>query len=279
MFKLLRKKIGIIGYGNMGSAIAERIKHKYHVFVFDKDKNKIQNLPGIIAADNIKDFMDKIDVVIIAVKPQDFDSVLSEIKNCIGNKLIISIAAGIKTECIEKKLGKIRVIRVMPNLPDMFGKGVNCLCKGGLATDKDLNIAQKLFKLLGSIFIFNEDMMNTVTGVSGSGPGFVFDFLEKENMDYHHISKEKIRDFSVDFKKAAELVGLSKKDASRIVDDTIAGSLVTISAMNVAPAVLREKVASKGGTTEAGLEVLRAGGSLEQAVRAAVRRAEELSFL
>lgn len=277
MFKNFRKKIGIIGFGNMGSAIGERLKSKYWIWVFDKDGNKTANIKNINVADNTLDLINKVEVVILAVKPQDFDVALNEIKDCIKGKLIISIAAGIKTGYIERKLGGVRVIRAMPNLPAMIGKGANCISGGSLATDKDLAIALKLFKLLGTTFIFDEGMMDAVTAVSGSGPGYLYDFLERENIDYRHIPQEKISRFSIDFKEAAESVGLSKKDASKLVDITIRGSLATISATDAIPAMLRDKVASKGGTTEAGLNVLHEGGSLAEAVKKAAERAKELS--
>lgn len=261
----------------MGSAIAERIKSGYQVFVFDKDKEKTKDLRSIQVAENLISLVEYSDVVILAIKPQDFDVVLNEIKDYVKNRLIISIAAGITTGYIEKIVGKIRAIRVMPNLPAMIGEGANCICKGSLATNKDLGIALKLFKFLGITFIFNEDKMDVVTAVSGSGPGYFYDFLEREKIDYRHIPEKKIRSFSVDFKEAAELAGLNKKDASKLVDVTIRGSLATISATDTIPATLRDKVASKGGTTEAGLNVLRKGGTLIQAVEAAKKKAEELS--
>jgi pyrroline-5-carboxylate reductase len=277
MFKFLRKKIGIIGYGNMGSAIAGRIKARYRVWVFDKDKEKTRGLEGINLPQDITGLVKQSDVVIIAVKPQDFDIVLDETKDYIKGKLIISIAAGIKTGYIEERLGRVRVIRAMPNLPAMIGEGANCICRGGLATTRDLAIALELFELLGTTFTFDEDKMDAVTAVSGSGPGYLYDFLHRENIDYRNIPQEKIRDFSVDFKQAAELVGLDKKDAGRLVDVTIRGSLAMLSATDEIPVVLRDKVASKGGTTEAGLNVLHGGGSLIEAVKKAAERAKELS--
>ncbi len=259
----------------MGSAIARRIKSEYRVWVFDKDTEKTKNLEGISLPQDISDLVKQSDVVIIAVKPQDFDVVLDEIKDYAKGKLIISIAAGIRTGYIEKKLGEARVIRAMPNLPAMIGEGANCISRGSLATNKDLAIALKLFKLLGTTFIFNEDNMDAVTAVSGSGPGYFYDFLHRENIDYRNIPQEKIRSFSVDFKQAAEVVGLSKKDAARLVDVTIRGSLDTLLATDEIPVVLRDRVASKGGTTEAGLNVLHGGGSLIDAVKKAAERAKD----
>lgn len=275
MFKLFREKIGIIGCGNMGSAIAERIKRKYRVYVFDKDKNKIQNLPGIAAVDNIKDLVNGADIVIIAVKPQDFNEALDEIKNIIKGKLAVSIAAGITTAQIEKSLGKVKVIRAMPNLPARVGQGISFLSKGRYASVRDLNIVLKLFRRLGVTFVQGEDMMSAATAVSGSGPGFWCNAVEnKPRSEWEEYSN---KFFIPELTLAAESVRFDKKLARLIAEHIVRGSLATVEAWDIEPAELKKQVASKGGTTEAGLERLYKGGTLEEAVRAAKERAEELS--
>lgn len=273
----MKKKIGIIGFGNMGSAIAERIKPKYEVLVFDKDKEKTKNLSKINVADNLISLISQVEVLILAVKPQDFDVLLNDMSNYVNGKLIISIAAGITTKYIEKRLGQARVIRVMPNLPIKIGKGMSCICRGESAKEDDSNFTEKLFKKIGKTLILSESMMNAATAVSGSGPGYFYDFLEREGIDYRHMPKDKIRDFSISFKEAAELVGFSKREANKLVDATIRGSLATIQAAEAIPATLRDRVASKGGTTQAGLNVLHSGGSLKDAVKAALKRAKEIT--
>lgn len=261
----------------MGSAIAERIKPKYAVSVFDKDKTKSVDLKEIRVAEDILGLIRNSEIIILAVKPQDFDIVLSEAKGYSSGKLIISIAAGITTEYIEEFLGGVRVIRVMPNMPAIIGKGISCICKGRFADRRDLFLAVNIFRRVGITFILEESMMNAATVISGSGPGYFYDFLERQGLDYRHMPKDKIRDFSISFREAAELVGFSKREANKLVDATIRGSLATIQATEAMPATLRDKVASKGGTTEAGLNVLRNGGSLKDAVKAALKRAEEIT--
>lgn len=271
----MAKNIGIIGFGNMGSSLAERIKSKYKLWVFDKDKDKIKNILDINVAENNVDLVNKVDTVILAVKPQDFDDVLGEIKNYVKNKLIISIAAGIATADIERFLGEVKVIRVMPNLPARVGQGTSFLSKGQYATDKDLNIALKLFRFLGITFVLNEDMMNAATAVSGSGPGF---WCHKvENMPRNEWKEYSNKFFIPELTLAAESVKFDKKLAHVLAENIVRGSLATVEAWHIEPAELKNQVASKGGTTEAGLEVLYKGGSLTQAVQAAVKRAEELS--
>lgn len=275
MLKFSKKKIGIIGCGNMGHAIAERIKRKYNVYVFDKDKNKIQNSSGINIADNAKDLVNKTEIIILAVKPQDFDSVLDEIKDNVQDKLIVSIAAGITAEYIEKILGMARVIRVMPNIGVIVGKGVSFICKGSFANENDLRLSRKLFNSVGNSFVILEDLMNAATAVGGSGPGFwgyLFDKQPKEEWD-----KYKIEHFIPELTSAGISVGFDKKMAKLTGALVTVGSYATVCALHIAPLELAKKVASKGGTTEAGLEELEKGGSLTDAVKAALKRAKELS--
>lgn len=275
MFKAFRKRIGIIGFGNMGAAIAQRIKNNYRVSVFDKDKEKTKNLIGIEVTNSIAELVKHSDALMLAVKPQDSGAVLGEIRDFIEAKLVISIAAGIATDDIEKELAQIRVIRAMPNLPAMFGEGVSCLCRGKFAAGKDLNFALKLFSYLGKAIVINESMMDAATAVSGSGPGFFFYGIEnKPKSEWRRYGSNV---FVPEFTAAAESVGFSKKDARFLACRVIEGSLLTVDVTGMLPSELKLKVASRGGTTEAGIEVLSKGGSLTDAVKAALRRAQELS--
>lgn len=275
MFNFLKKKVGIIGFGNMGSALAERARHRYLISVFDKDKSKIQYLSGIQATNSIADLVSKVDAVVLAVKPQDFDAVLDELKGKADDKLVISIAAGIATKYIEKTLGMIRVIRVMPNIGAIVGQGVSFICKGGFAKTQDLKLSVKLFNSVGRSFIFSEDLMNAATAVGGSGPGFwgyLFDKRPTNEWDEY-----KSNYFIPELTSAAISVGFDKKTAKSTAYFLTVASISAAEALHITPAELTKKVASKGGTTEAGLEVLGKGGSLTDAVQAAYRRAEELT--
>ena len=271
----MKIKIGIIGFGNMGQAIAERIKAKYKVWVFDKDKNKTKNIRGINVADNSIDLVNKVPTIILAVKPQDFDVVLNEINSHLNDQLIISIAAGITTTYIEKILGNLRVIRAMPNMPAKIGKGITCLCKGKFTSEGDLQFTKKLFDNLGETLVLKEDMMDAATAISGSGPGFWCEFIENKPEDEweSYSQNELIPQFS----SAAESIGFTKKEAGLLAKATVMGSLVTVQSSGEKPLKFKWSIASKGGTTEAALEVLHRGGTLVEAVKAALRRAKELS--
>lgn len=271
-------KIGIIGYGNMGQAIFERIKSRdLQIWVFDKDKNKIKDLKGINLAERNTDLANKVDTVILAVKPQDFDAVLREIKNYVKGKLIISIAAGIATTYIEKAVGSVRVIRVMPNITAKIGESVSCLCKGANASDEDLDFAQQLFYYLGTTKVIDEEMMNAATAICGSGPGYIFNFLESNSIDPNNIPEHTRCDIIRRLEKAARAVGFGREDAIFLAANTANASISLIKKTKLPASELTKQVASRGGTTEAALEVLRKGGTWEEAAKAALKRAEQLA--
>lgn len=273
----MKQVIGIIGYGNMGSAIAQRLKSEYQIWAFDQDKNKTKNLPDINIADNAIDLVNKVDAVILAVKPQDFDTVLMQIKEYIKAKLVISIAAGISTGYIENQLGKIRVIRVMPNLPVKIGKGMICLCRGDYSSKSDLDFTQRLFDYLGKTMLIEENLMNAATAISGSGPGYYFHTIELNLQDYKNNSKTFQDKFINKLIDAAKEVGFKDREAKFLAHWTVVYSDLLLQKTNLTPGQLRKQVTSKGGTTEAALTVLANGGLLVDAVKAAVKRAEELS--
>ncbi|MCM8771399.1 MAG: pyrroline-5-carboxylate reductase [Candidatus Omnitrophica bacterium] len=271
----MEKNLGIIGFGNMGQAIAERLRKKYKIFVFDKDKGKLKKIKGIrLAQDNI-DLVNKSEIIILAVKPQDFEGVLNEIKDYVKRKLLISIAAGITTQYIEKRLGKVRIIRTMPNLAIKIGKGLVCLCRGRYAKKKDLDFTKKLFSNLGKTLVMKEDLLDAVTAISGSGPGFFYDLIEGRPLKEINNYLENV--FVPTLALCAKAVGFNSQVSQTLAQSTARGSLAFLKKTRLSPAKLKKCVASAGGTTEAGLMVLHRGGSLIQAVRAALRRAGELS--
>ena len=272
------KNIGIIGFGNMGQAIAERIKLEYKVCIFDKDDNKTKNLSRIEIARDIPGLIKRSEVVILAVKPQDFAGVLAEIKDWIGTKLVISIAAGITANHIERALGRgARVIRVMPNMPAKIAQGISCLSRNGLASKKDLDLADKLFHYLGQTVKIKEELMNSATAVSGSGPAYVLRYLETERINLNKIPPEKKSLFLNNFQKSAQGVGFTFGQAKVLTEAVFSGTVNFLKKTKIAPSELVKQVTSKGGTTEAALRVLDSGGSLVEAVKAAKARADELS--
>jgi len=276
----LFKKIGIIGFGTMGSVIAQRLaaqQDEYEVFVFDKEKSKLTNLGRIKAAQDSRDLATQVEIIILAVKPQDFNHILKEIKGLTAGKLIISIAAGISTQHIEKLLGEVRVIRVMPNIGAKVAESVTCLCKGSLATDDDLELAQELFYYLGAVRIIDEPMMNAATAISGSGPAYIFYFIENSTLDPENIPEHARHDMMRRLEKAAEVLGFSTEDAAFLAANTTTSTITLLHKTKLPAQELRKQVTSKGGTTEAALDILTKGGSWEEAALAAQKRAEDLA--
>jgi pyrroline-5-carboxylate reductase len=276
-----KKIVGIIGFGNMGSSIAWQLKADHQIYVFDKDNTKLNNLSSDIqTASSITDLVNKVNTVILAIKPQDFYAVLNEIKSAIKDKLIISIAAGITTEYIEKTLGVVRVIRAMPNMPAKIGEGTTCLSKGKYASEEDFDFAQDLFLYLGETIRIEERMMNPATAISGSGSAYCYDLLEANNIEVSNINA--VRQFVKDvfiplLRQAAQSIGFSKEQAEFLAVITGNSSVGLLLKTKLSTQELKQQIASKGGTTEAALAILHKGGSLEEAVKAALMRAEELS--
>jgi pyrroline-5-carboxylate reductase len=257
-------KIAFIGCGNMGEAILAGV-HKMHLCYaceprLDRQvvlKKKYRLTFGMVA-----DVVKVADVVVLAVKPQDLPDVLAELRTLsIHKKLIISIAAGVTTGSIEKKLGGAKVVRVMPNLPAMVGQGMSGLCRGKKATSKDVAVAKSLFEAIGCAVIVPEKMMDAVTAVSGSGPAYVFLMVES-------------------WMNAARKLGLSEKEARVLVYQTLAGSVQMLLKSQDPAGALRLKVTSKGGTTQAATDVFmkkNISGMFEAALKAARDRAKLLS--
>lgn len=259
-------KLGIIGGGNMGTAIISRTFKKYKITVCEKDVARVALLKKKYRASSLAltELVASSDVIILAVKPQDMENVLSELKGSLKAKtLIISIAAGLTTKFFEKHLGKTaRVIRTMPNMPAQIGEGVTALCQSKQATTKDLKTAVKIFSSIGETVIVDEKMIDSVTAVSGSGPAYVFLFIEC-------------------FLKAAERIGMTPDIAKKLVESTLLGSVNLYLKSKEPAGDLRVKVTSKGGTTQAALDIFLDNNfekMFKDAVHAAQTRARQLSY-
>lgn len=254
--------ISIIGAGNMGMAIASGIKER--VLISDQDASKLRAIKrkNISTARNNIDLVRQSNIIILAVKPQDIKSVLEEIKPYAKEKLIISIAAGITTLFIEKALGRARVIRVMPNMPAMVGKGISAIASGRFAEDEDVKTAFRIFSGLGEVVEVKEKMMNAVTALSGSGPAYYFLFT-------HLLAK------------AGEANGLERDLAYKLARATFIGAAEIIKSKNLPIEELIKKVASKGGTTEAALKVFKQkklGAIIKKAAKSASRKSSNLTI-
>ena len=263
-----RNIIGIIGGGNMGEALIKGLLGKKlflpsGILVCEADaeragqlKNKyrigIGSLDAVIAQSS---------TVILAVKPQDMENVLSQIGEY--NKLFITIAAGLTTQYFEKRLGgKARVVRAMPNMPALIGEGITAICKGRYATSTDLREAGRILVAVGETLVVEEKYMDAVTAVSGSGPAYVFLFVEQ-------------------WIAAAKSLGLNEKDAQNLIYATLTGSAHLLKKAEFSASDLRTKVTSKGGTTQAAMDVFLKGNTfsklMKNALSSANKRAKELA--
>ena len=263
------KKIGIIGVGNIGSAIIKGILKatgsvfSKNIVVSDIDKKKSQaisrELSVVSASDNVE-LVSQSDIIILAAKPYDIEGILKEIADSQSGKLIISVAAGIKTSRIEKIL-PIAVVRVMPNMPALLGEGMIAISAGKFAEEKELQLAEAIFSAIGETVRINEDLMDTVTAVSGSGPAYFFLMMEA-------------------LIEAGVAGGLSSQVAHQMVTQTAYGAAKMTKETKKEPFLLRDEVTSPGGTTEAAVAVLEKRGFkdiLAEAVAAGTVNSKELS--
>jgi pyrroline-5-carboxylate reductase len=202
------------------------------------------------------------EVVVLAVKPQVMGKVLEQLAPAIDpSKLVISIAAGVPIAAIERKLGPgARVVRAMPNTPALVGAGATALAGGEHATEADLAAASRLFQAVGQVVVVDEPLLDAVTGLSGSGPAYVFLVIEA-------------------LSDAGVKVGLPRYSAQALAAQTVLGAAKLLIETGMHPGLLKDQVTSPGGTAIAGLHTLEAGGlrtTLIDAVEAATRRAREL---
>ena len=270
-------KIGllVIGCGNMGTAIIDGILKKNIIknkSLFIVEPNKAQRIflegKGLTVFNNISEinlYKLKINAVLLAVKPQIADNVLLDLKNIMTDKIfIISIIAGKKISFFKKILGnKTSVIRVMPNTPACYGKGITAIYPCKKTKNANLDITKLLFSSVGIVVILKqESKMDIVTAISGSGPAYVFLFIE-------HLIQS-----AVDF-------GLDKKMATVLVKETFLGSSYLASISDKAPEVLRNDVTSPGGVTEAAIKVFNKNNVFQKitnnAINAAVKKSVKLS--
>lgn len=201
-------------------------------------------------------------VVVLSVKPQTFPELLPEIAKALApDALVISIAAGVPLAVIEAGLGAdVRVVRVMPNTPALVRAGATALSAGSHATDADLATAEAIFAAVGDTVRVPEAQLDAVTGLSGSGPAYVFRLVEA-------------------LIAAGETVGLGASEARTLAHQTVFGAAKLLVESGESAAALRQKVTSPGGTTAAGLAALEAAGfedAVKQCVGAATRRGQEL---
>jgi len=257
--------IGFVGAGNMAEAlikgiIAANIYARHEVFVSDIRAERaifVANKYGLVMARTNADVAAQAETIVLSVKPQNMAEALQSIKDAVKReKLVISIAAGIRTAGISAVLGDVPIVRAMPNTPALIGEGACAL----FANDKAkpmLQRAKSIFSAVGkAVVIDDEDLIDAVTAVSGSGPAYYFLLMEemiKAGIELG-LSSDIVKDLVLQTAKGAALLAVESDKEGQT------------------PGVLRQKVTSPGGTTEAALKVF-ADGGFGQLVSAAIKKA------
>jgi pyrroline-5-carboxylate reductase len=268
---LKNKKISLIGAGNMAEALISGLissgsSDPKNIICTDIRENRlkfIQEKYGVhTTADNIH-AVETSEIIIYAVKPQVIASVLRETASCLDmTKLIISIAAGVPLAAIESCLNKkLRLIRVMPNIAAFVKESASVIAAGENATEEDIKLSLAIFDSLGkSIFLKENILMDAITGLSGSGPAYIFLIIGA-------------------MADAGVKMGLSREDALFLSSQTVLGAAKLLIETKEHPGRLRDMVTSPGGTAIAGIHALEKGGlrtTLINAVEVATKRSQEL---
>ena len=267
---LASHSIGFIGAGNMAEALIRGLVRGGHiaadrVHASGPRRERLDELRTAYAihvtTDN-REVARTCSLVVLAVKPQILDKVLREIGDQLKpGTLVVSIAAGVDTEAIETAVAEgVRVVRAMPNTPALVGAGATAISPGRHAGEADLATAKALFDAVGITVTLDETHLDAVTGLSGSGPAYIFLILEA-------------------LSDAGVKVGLSRRNAQRLAAQTVMGSAKMLLETDEHVGHLKDMVTSPGGTAIAGLHTLEEGGlrtTLINAVETATKRAREL---
>ncbi|RLB54245.1 MAG: pyrroline-5-carboxylate reductase [Deltaproteobacteria bacterium] len=265
-----RQTVGCIGTGNMGSAfltglVKARLVRGRDILAWDKNRQRLGELQdqlGLRPARDNRAVAAAADVLLLAVKPQILDKVLAEIRGSLKpGCLVLSVAAGYPTALIEQLLdGQVRVVRAMPNIAAQVGQAATAICPGRHARRADVKLARRLFESCGSVLEIEEGLMDAVTGLSGTGPMYVFIIIEA-------LSDAGVR------------MGLSRRDATALATQTVLGAAHMVQQTGRHPIYLKDLVTSPGGTAINALYSMERTGLravLMEAVETATRRSREL---
>jgi len=264
------RTIGFLGAGNMAEALIRGLVRGGHVpaaqvIASGPRRERLDELAaayGIGVTTSNGEVARRADVLVLSIKPQILPAVLREVAADLrSTTLIVSVAAGVDTATIEELLpAGARVVRTMPNTPALVGAGATGISAGRAATRDDMTLASFMFDAVGLSVVLDEIHLDAVTGLSGSGPAYIFLILEA-------------------LADAGVKVGLSRRNAQRLAAQTVMGSAKMLLETDEHPGKLKDMVTSPGGTAIAGLHTLEQGGlrtTLINAVETATKRAREL---
>ena len=269
---LAHQRIALIGAGNMAEAILTGLLHGGQLTptqfiasdIVQARRADLTRTYAVTTTGNNREAAEGAEVILLAVEPQVLDDVLTDIAPVVGpSQLVVSVAAGYPIARMARHLpGTRRIVRAMPNTPSSIREGVTALAYEATLSEQDAATARALFEPIGKVAVVAERLMDVVTGLSGSGPAFVFVMIEG------------LADGGVK-------MGLPRETAQLLAAQTVAGAARLVMESHEHPGVLKDRVASPGGTTIAGLYELERGclrGTLISAVEAASRRSAELGM-
>lgn len=262
-------RIAFIGGGNMAGALISGLVKKLatptQIQVIDLNPESLQNLVkryGVSTNPVIDAQLQEVDVIVLAVKPQQLHTVAASLLPFVKNQLILSVAAGIRAADLSRWLGAYaKIVRAMPNTPAMLGLGMSGLYAMKAVSEDERALAQNIMQAVGeTLWVAQESMIDAVTAVSGSGPAYVFYFIEA-------------------LQEAAQQLGFDAAQARQLALATFNGAAQLAKQSDETVSTLRERVTSKGGTTYAALCSMDASAvkpAIHQAVQAAAQRGKEL---
>jgi pyrroline-5-carboxylate reductase len=265
----ITNKIAFIGGGQMaeamiGGLLSGQVCPADSIWATDpvaERRDHLKSQFGIRVGSANREAVAWADVVVLAVKPQTLQVVLSDLGQALAHALVISIVAGVTIQAIaEQMAGAMRVVRAMPNTPALVREGMTALALGSAVSENDSRMARTVFEAVGRVVLVEERLMDAVTGLSGSGPAYVF------------LAIESLADGGVK-------MGLPRQVAELLAAQTVLGAARLVLESGMHPAQLKDRVASPGGTTIAGLHQLEQGrfrATLMSAVEAATIRSKEL---
>jgi pyrroline-5-carboxylate reductase len=266
----IEQRVGFLGAGRMATALAKGlcgsgIVSPTQIVAHDVVPAAVESFVSATGASGVAsngDVLNVADVVFLAVKPQHMPDVLAEIGPQLTDQhLLVSIAAGVSIETMTTLLGEnVRIVRVMPNTPALVGQGASAYAMGGAATTEDGALVERLLETIGIAVAVPESLLDAVTGLSGSGPAYVYQVIES-------LSDGGVR------------MGLPRDIATRLAAQTVLGAAQMVLETGEHPGALKDAVTSPGGTTIAGLHALEQGGlrgCLMNAVEAATLRSQQL---
>jgi pyrroline-5-carboxylate reductase len=261
-------EIAFIGGGNMASAIiGGLLKHGLAatqiqvIEPFAEQAERLKAQFGVLVLSSVEASLTRADLVVWAIKPQIFNQAAMQVRAHTLKALHLSVAAGIRSDSIARWLGTERVVRAMPNTPALIGQGMTALLARPAVTTADREVVEAVVDTTGAhLWIEHEEQLDAVTALSGSGPAYVFYFIEA-------------------MVEAGTEMGLDAAQARELAIGTFVGASALAQASDESPQTLRERVTSKGGTTSAALTAMTNSGvkqQFKQAMQAARERAAEL---